>query len=137
MKAVFTVVLMGSFLAIAVFGVFAMNHGGNHDRGCIAAAAQGDADCPNQANPFAFLAFHFNTLKSFSTATIGPSLASVLLVAFALVFLSAVIPAFWKITPALLSLQIHSKRRQESFEFPFQRELIHWLALHENSPSVA
>jgi hypothetical protein len=125
-----------SFAAIAVFGVFAMNHGGEHSHGCIAATAQGVADCPNQANPFAFLAFHLDAFKSFSTATVGSLLASALLVALALIFVSFLALFFKDTAPLLSRLQTHQRKRQESFEFPFRLQLNHWLALHENSPSV-
>lgn len=135
MKRASTVIIIGAFLAVAVFSVFAMNHGGEHGHGCIAAIAQGVADCPNQANPFAFLAFHLDAFKSFSTATVGFPLASALLVALALILVSFFTLFFKDIAPASSRLARRGKQ-QESFEFPFCLQLNHWLALHENSPSV-
>ena len=136
MKSVFTVVVIGSFLAIAVFGVFAMNHGGEHSYGCLAATARGVADCPNQANPFAFLAFHLDAFKSFSTATVGSPLASALLVMLALIFASFLTLFFKDTAPVPSRLQVHRRKRQESFGFPFRLQLNRWLALHENSPAI-
>ncbi|OGZ54741.1 MAG: hypothetical protein A3B25_01635 [Candidatus Ryanbacteria bacterium RIFCSPLOWO2_01_FULL_48_26] len=136
MKLVFTVFVMGSFFSIAVFGIFAMNHGGEHSHGCIAVAAQGVADCPNQATPIAFLAFHLDAFKSFSTATIGTSFASPLLVAFALILAALFVLFFSAAAPAFSRLQAYRRKRHESFELPFHLQLNRWLALHENSPSV-
>lgn len=136
MKSVFTAVVIGSFLSIAIFGVFAMNHGGEHNHGCIAATAQGVADCPNQANPFAFLTFHFDAFKSFSTATVGSPLTSALLISLALIFISFLALFFRDTAQVFSRLQAHQRKRQESFGFPFRLQLNHWLALHENSPSI-
>lgn len=123
-----------SFIAIAVFGIFAMNHGGGHSRGCVAATVQGDADCPLVAgNMIAFLAFHFDVFKSFSTATLNSSFAGMLLIVLALVSMSLLFSE--KTIPAFSNPQIN-KRRQESLKLRFRNNLIHWLALHENSPSV-
>lgn len=135
MKFLITAIVILSFLGIAVFGVFAMNHGGEHGYGCIAATAQGVARCPNQADPLAFLTFHIDAFKSFSTAIVGSSLASMLLVALALVLVSSLAWFFRNTIPAFSSLQAYRRKQRESFALPSERQLIRWLALHENSPA--
>ena len=59
-----------SFVGIAVFGVFSMGgHGDHGHNGCIATAVQGVQNCPEENNTLSFLNFHLNTFKSFSSAT--------------------------------------------------------------------
>jgi hypothetical protein len=125
---------LASFLAIAVFGVFAMNHGSGHDHeeGCIAATAQGTY-CPKEGSVLSFLNFHLDAFRSFSVATFGGNLVNImsLLTALVLVF-------FGIITSINPASGISYRRRQflESYSFSFQREITHWLALHENSPAI-
>lgn len=137
MKIALTIFLITGFIGIAVFGVFAMNHGFDYGHGgCIAATAQG-IDCPKEENSASFLNFHLNTFRSFSTATFSENLTSVLFLLIALVLISAlgVIASISLVPPAFAA---NYRRRQflESYSFPFQRELTHWLALHENSPAT-
>lgn len=68
MKKNLAVFITCSFVAIAVFGVFAMNHGESSHGRCIAETAAG-ADCP-QNNIFATANFLLNVFKSFSTANL-------------------------------------------------------------------
>lgn len=138
MKSAFTTLLIFSFLGIAVFGIFAMNHGSGHSHsGCIAATAQG-TDCPKEENTIPFLTFHLDAFRSFSTATFGDNLASAFLLLIALVLIAA-LGVIAGISPARPALAMNYRRRQflESHSFPFQRELTHWLALHENSPATS
>ncbi len=133
MKVLFATLLISAFFGVAVFGVFAMNHGEHALGGCIAATVNG-APCPDDNNPLASIAFHLNVFKSFSTATFVGFAVGLFLIALALVYSSR----------ALLSSQINSSPKQASFSSfiasspPSIAEYIcHWLALHENSPSVA
>lgn len=137
MKTALTIFLITGFLGIAVFGVFAMNHGAGHSHsGCIAATAQG-TDCPKEENAFQFLAFHLDAFRSFSTATFGDNLAGALLLLIALILTITVgvITSIY-LTPPALATNYHRRQFLESYSFPFQRELTHWLALHENSPAT-
>ncbi|MBI4119271.1 MAG: hypothetical protein HY456_00300 [Parcubacteria group bacterium] len=129
MKAALIIFLITGFIAIAVFGVFAMGHGNEHSHnGCIAATAQG-TDCPKEEGAFSFIAFHLEAFRSFSTATFGNNLASVLLL---------LIVSVLNVAVALPAFATDHRRGQflESYSPPFQRELTRWLALHENSPAV-
>lgn len=125
MKSGLTITLICVFASIAVFGIFAMNHGNGHN-GCLAAAARG-MECPSAADLNSFLTFHLNAFKNFSGA--------ILLLAGFLLTLGFI--TFSKINHLFLL------RRQTSFRFPefpsssLFKKFIHWLSLHENSPSFA
>lgn len=127
--------LIVSFLAIAVFGFLAMGeHGdsGLHSR-CITETAAGQM-CPN--NPFAAAVFHISVFKSFSQVVFGNGTPGVfillgVLALFTLSFLRREILA-------LLSLVAQERRRNLlAYEpIPSEKNLLRWLALHENSPSL-
>lgn len=138
MKSAAATLLIFSFISIAVFGVFAMSHGAGHNSGsnyCIGAMAQG-TDCPKEENALVFLAFHLNTFRSFSTAVFGQNILSLFLLAASLLLLAGI--AIGKLSTKLVSLDLHSGLGQ-FFEPPLihlQPQIIHWLALHENSPAA-
>ena len=68
MKILFTILLITSFVGVAVFGALAMNHDSGHGVfGCIAATANA-AQCPEGANLFSLVAFPFDAFKNFSKA---------------------------------------------------------------------
>src|SRR3989344_6852325 len=82
------VLVVFSFIGIAVFGAFAMAEDTENDHnGCIASAAKG-ASCPME-NGFSSSAFHINAFKSFSTAILNGSLAGLLLLFSALILILA------------------------------------------------
>ena len=122
MRKFFAILTVVGFFGIAVFGVFAMNHGHN-EAGCIAASAQG-ATCPGTEDALSFIAFHAGAFKNFSTATF----ATVILLAIT-VLLSA--------TGSLTIVPQYSGKQQLSFVVPLLKQrLTYWLSLHENSPSL-
>jgi len=131
MKGLFTVSLISVFAAIAVFGVFMMDHGGQSHSGCIAATANG-ALCP-EGNALASIAFHLNAFKNFSTAIFASSIAALFILALAL--------AYFLRLPAGLCANSFSEQRYFSNSFgeqvyPARKYILRWLALHENSPSL-
>ena len=139
MKSTLAALLLLSFTIIAVFGVFAMNHGagnGHGDGGCIASMVKG-VDCPKDAGSLQFLTFHLDAFRSFSTASFGSDFASafLLLVVFLLTMGAGIIAGVKQAPMAPTPSHI---RRQflESHSFSSQLKLTHWLSLHENSPSV-
>ncbi|MEK7554375.1 MAG: hypothetical protein AAB518_00080 [Patescibacteria group bacterium] len=136
MKVYLISLLLIGFVAISVFGVFAMNHDNEEvsRHGCLAATTKG-IDCPIEEAPIAYLAFHLGALKHF----VAVSFSTVALLLHALVFLIVSI--------VLLSLSRKIGVSQSDllyFRFPwlspfnpvFARELTGWLALHENSPAL-
>jgi len=137
MKFLFTATLLASFIGIAVFGAFGMNHASaqGHDGGCIAATAKG-INCPEEANPIDSVAFHLDAYRGFSLATFGESAMSALLIAFAsLLFIGGAF--FSRHLFKLPQLALSRDRFSNSFPPPQKTELTRWLALHENSPSFS
>ncbi|OHB22846.1 MAG: hypothetical protein A2939_03500 [Parcubacteria group bacterium RIFCSPLOWO2_01_FULL_48_18] len=137
MKSAFATLVIGAFLAVTIFGVFAMNHGSGHSHnGCIAAIVQG-VDCPKEDNALSSIAFHINAFRGFSTATFNDNLASALLLFIALA-LTIVIGVIASVHPAqpICAANCHRGRFLKLYSFPLQQELVHWLTLHENSPSL-
>lgn len=133
MKLVFTILLVTSFVGIAVFGAFAMNHDGDHS-GCIAATASG-IGCPKESNPDDLLILHLTTYRGFSLATLGENATNSLLLAFALLFVISLkrVP---KIPTQTLQFILSRYQLDDSFSRSEKQQLTRWLALHENSPAT-
>lgn len=128
------VFLLVGFVGIAVFGIFGVHAGmQNHNSGCIAATAQG-TDCPKQNNLLAYLAFHLSAFKSFSTAAFGDAAISLLL--FSLLAIGVVFGVDPKNSPAQQSAYYRLTSPALFRPLPHYG-LVHWLALHENSPAPA
>lgn len=133
MKTPLLALFVVSFLAIAVFGVFCMHIGAqNHSGGCIAAKLQG-FDCRQQSDPIGYLTFHLNAFKDLSAAILGwlavDSLIFFLISLILLVLLGNF--ARFKFNSAC-----HKLKQLKSLLSLFQHEFLHWLAIHENSPSA-
>lgn len=129
MKLALAAVLILSFASIGLFGFWAMNVGEHGD--CLAATAQRVGFCRKDGAEF--LNIHFNFFKNFSSAVLitGFVLTLVLLLAILLInFLSR-----------LFVRQLFSGKVFAGFieflESPLRAKIIHWLALHENSPALA
>lgn len=120
------VIVLTSFVAVTVFGVFGMNHtnGHNEARGCIAATSQG-IDCPKEAG-ITFAAFHLDAFKHFSTAIFGLLLISL----FAAIGLSLGRTSLAPPCAARIS-----RAYRECLRLLSTRSYTRWLALHENSPA--
>ena len=136
MKLIFTNFLIFGLVGIVFFSLIIMDHKNifSHNS-CILATTQ-NADCPKEINTLSFITFHLNAFKSFSTAIISDSFASAL---FLLLILTIGFVAIAIIQPTLSTLVAANYFRRkflESYSFPFQRELTHWLALHENIPVI-
>ncbi|MDP2598316.1 MAG: hypothetical protein Q8P49_00625 [Candidatus Liptonbacteria bacterium] len=135
MKSVLSLAILLSFIGIAVFGIFAMGHMGEHG-GCIAATASGGL-CPGEANPLAEIAFHLEAFKGFSTATFPGFMAGMtgllmlLSLAFAYIFRSLI---DFHVSPSL-GQQFSSSPIGGRSLFGIE-SVRSWLALHENSPSA-
>ena len=126
-KVLFTTLLVTSFVGIAVFGAFAMNHDSGHAAsGCIAATAKA-ANCSEETTPFALADFHISAFKSFSSAVFGGALLATLL--------SMLLAGLVFFAPPLLKLVQFSPACQR-FSSPQKQEFTRWLSLHENSPTV-
>ena len=136
MKQALTILLVFSFIGVAVFSVLAMGHeAGRGHVGCLALTASG-IDCAKE-DALSSIVFHFNTFRSFSLATFGDNLASALIWLFALALIIGLrtIAGVQPIASIVAASQRH-RHFLESRHSPFQREFTHWLALHENSPAL-
>ncbi len=134
MKSALATILIVGFAGIAVFGIFAMNHGGSDHGGCIAAASSG-INCPNEGEGLSFLNFHIDTFRNFTTATFGGGMAALFAV-FVLIAAGFCIGAIrGNGTSPKLALAFY-RSPEEFFHSPFTIRLNHWLALHENSPAI-
>lgn len=136
MKRTFSIYIMVSFAALALFGFTAMGHEGSAHEGCVAAASQ-SMDCPGGMGTLEFAAFHLRAFRSFSSADVSAGIFTVMLLAalFALarVWGSGLARASLLRPFAPVPSFIH---RHQSFAPPLELILWRWLALHENSPST-
>src|SRR3989344_6059960 len=108
-----------------------MNHDSGHGVfGCIAATANA-AQCPEGANLFSLVAFHFDAFKNFSNAVFGD--AFLLALILTLIAGIAVFSSFIIETPQIKPLFLFGGTLSV---LPQKQELIHWLSLHENSPPI-
>ncbi len=133
MKSLFTAFVLASFIGLVEFGVFGMHADmQNHDGNCIAAAVQG-TNCPEQANVAAYLTFHLEAVKNFSTSAFNYSTASLLILS-----LFAVGIAFGTLLThlALPKFTHYWVTQSNSYNPPLRHQLIRWLALFENSPTA-
>ena len=83
MKSGFVIVIILSFLGVAVFGMFSMNHDKSLHGGCIAAAANG-TPCPEESNTLASIAFYVSAFNHFSNATLASLFAIFIAIAGAI-----------------------------------------------------
>lgn len=134
MKISLTILLVISFVSIAVFGFFGMNStmGPGHKSDCIAAVAQ-DADCPQETNSLDFAIFHVDAFRSFSLTTLTVNIATAFLLVLALFLGLGFLLRRIFYTP-YLALSF-SRFTDSSPPLPKQ-EFTSWLALLENSPAV-
>ncbi|OGL64817.1 hypothetical protein A3B21_03795 [Candidatus Uhrbacteria bacterium RIFCSPLOWO2_01_FULL_47_24] len=134
MRKVIGILLLSSFIGIAVFGFIAMGHTLTHG-GCIASAAQGMNGCMEQGTGTGSVFFHLKIFKSFSQALITSALlaliASFILLGRVMYFNANEIDttkgqsiSFFTIMNAQIWMRARGR---------FTR----WLALHESSENYA
>lgn len=133
MKYFALILLMASFVGIAVFGFAIFDHGISHSNsGCIISAIDGTV-CPMSIADLAM--YHISTLQTLLRTLIPSGLDFILLLLF-LFFVSILTFSFYK--DLLHSKQKFLFQRLRDFEFVFsynKRKFISWLALFEYSPS--
>ncbi len=126
MRTALAAILIVSFMGIAAFGIFMMSHE-EHDGGCVAAAVNGKL-CPKVSNILDFSGFHLDAFRSFLSAAVVFMLTAV----FGIIFANRSAPQ----TPVHKPI-VRGEPFSEPQSFPLRRELWHWLALHEESPSFS
>ncbi|MBI2042037.1 MAG: hypothetical protein HYT20_03400 [Candidatus Nealsonbacteria bacterium] len=123
MKSALIILLVLSFMGIAVFGAFGMNHGNGHGSGCIGAIANG-RECAGENNSLQSINFHLKTFKSFSTA---------IFLLIASLTLAANLRVIADIQEVAQNKQFVVIEQRFSLR---QQKFTHWLAIHENSPAI-
>lgn len=121
--------VLAAFLAISLFGTFIMVKEAGHD-GCLAARANG-ATCPLSDQFFAYVNFHLNAAKGFSTGT----LATFAIFGAALFFAATSAPVAAGSSPGYSPCYVGNLSRISSLT-SFQK-FTRWFSLKENSPSAA
>lgn len=129
-----TLILLTSFIGLAVFGFTTMTHAEGHNpNGCIAAAVR-ETDCSKASNPFAMFNLHIDAIKSFSTLSFGSfSFQSLLLLIFSLIlFLGLKMSLAPPIQYAFLP---YNRAHILDFYPKLRLNFSNWFSLRENSPS--
>lgn len=130
----FILILLASFIGLAVFGFTTMTHAEGHNpNGCIAAASR-KTDCSRASNPFAMFNLHIDAIKSFSTLSFDSfSFQSLLLLIFSLIFFFG----FKILLAPSLEYAFLPYARAGVWDFPpkLRTNFSNWFSLHENSPS--
>lgn len=133
----FKILLVFSFVGVAVFGFAMMGNGSGHHSGCLAALAQ-RTSCPLTNNLFSYINFHLNAFRSFSAAVFGPlSLLNAVAIILVLVSAAALVAILGR-RAAARPFIYYFRGRQFLEKPPFlsERKFARWHALHENSPAL-
>lgn len=134
LKNSLTILILASFLAIALFGFASMAYtpDGSMASDCMFGSPL-QSDCP--ASMFAVALHHVGAYLSFLAAQVGPLLSLLLLA-----FLPAILVVLPLLTPRALAgppLAPPSPRYGTSPRHSSNRAITRWLALFEHSPSHA
>ena len=125
---IFAAILAMIFVGIAVFGFMAMNHMGEGQvHSCLASTAQA-IDCA-KGDALAFISFHAEAFRNFSTATFNSLVTGIVLLG---VLFSGLRFRFGPV----LKIGATARITEENFSVSLKQILTRWISLHENSPSV-
>ncbi len=128
--------LIISFLALAAFGALVMGHGQIHDRILCLASVMQASGCPKEVVSAASFSFHLGAFNAFFTAVFGNNLIGLTNALLAFIIAMGLVLIFRQSTDFAASVfEQNCRRLAESFVFPFNRPVIHWLALREHSPA--
>ena len=135
MRIILSGLLIISFVALAAFGATAMGHGQIHDRILCLASAMQASGCPKEIVSAASFSFHLEAFNSFFTAVFSNNLIGLVSTLLALAATLGLI-LFFKQSADLAAAVFEQNRQRlaENFVYPFNRPIIHWLALREHSP---
>lgn len=127
MKVFFATVVVIGFMAMALFGMAGMDHPAGHQDDCIAAMAQG-INCAG-LTASGLLELHQQFYQSFSTATLLPLLAGLLLATVLILFERSRV----RMTPVLPLVRRWHEKRESRIVRP---KLFRWLVRLQLSPPV-
>ncbi len=126
-----SLLLLLSILVIGIFGFTSMNHETGHNGGCIASNVD-SALCPE--NIVAMSAHHIQGFVSFFSVI--PSTPFIFLLTLFAIFLSARFLSIQERDSGLISPALRQSWCDPERQITRPREVTHWLALLENSPSL-
>ncbi|MFA6414772.1 MAG: hypothetical protein WC217_00585 [Candidatus Paceibacterota bacterium] len=123
--------VLASFLMVTFFGFASMVHGSDGQMQTDCPFTQTGASlCPQDA--VTMVMHHIATYQSFLTMSVGPSLMALIIAAFSIVSLAAILFARPR-------LQTFAASRGALYKSPppisYNRKLTRWLSILENSPS--
>lgn len=134
MKFAITSLLSVSFIALAVFGFFAMDHNGSHQN-CLAAFINNDI-CSTLTSIAELASFHLNAFQSLSQAFFSPAYIQ-LIFALALLFLAiGALIAGKYLNNSIALFKFLSRAALESASQQYDK-FYRWLSFLINSPSLA
>ena len=134
MKTLWTIFALTGFISISFFGLLSIHHQGDHMTECLASRLNGsDIPCP-EADPLGFAYFHSNALKKISNLIVINGVTALYSMALGLI-----------LSFGLWGLAGFNKFFGNEIKFYQLQPLttyylllaigLHWLSLHENSPS--
>ncbi|MEK7506539.1 MAG: hypothetical protein AAB566_00580 [Patescibacteria group bacterium] len=127
------IILLVSFIGVAVFGFAGMAMDSDHlSQTCLAANVQSALPCP-ESGALAFLNFHLNALRSFSLAVLVALAAVSAWLVFSL-FYEAVWSGGQDGGNSLAQRTVQLRHRDVPPSF--LEKIISWFSLLENSPAV-
>lgn len=133
MKYLITLILVVSFVGIAIFGFTLFAHGmDSSDNNCITSPIDGTA-CPTSI--VAMTLHHISSLQKLLTS-VTPSISNLLLLLAFILLVSVSIFSFYKnlLFPKLELLRERLRNLATNFSYSKQK-IISWLSLFENSPA--
>lgn len=127
--------LLVGVLWLTLFGVFSVHAGmQDHDGGCVAAITQG-LSCPQDTNIFNYLSFHLDAIRGFLYVIFSENISLLLASMLFVVTLFFATTVSGNGANALRQNFLYVQdRRRDTHRLSQKHKLIHWLALHENSP---
>ena len=131
--------LLIGFAGVAIFGFVWMPHQMSSHSGsdCIASLVVGKSLCPDGNNSFSYAFYHFQAYEFFSNAIIVSVAAVLAIIAFAFMF-EFVLKNFDPLSVSRNQIIYLKKRLLEITDSlcSSSKNLIRWLSILENSPSV-
>lgn len=135
MKYLITLILIVSFVGIAIWGFTFFAHGMNSsDNNCVTSPIDGTI-CPTSI--VAMTLRHISSLQTFLTS-VTPSISNLLLLlAFILLVLVSVFQLYKNLLFSKIDLLREHLRDLETNLSYSKQKIISWLSLFENSPSLS
>lgn len=132
MNKLLTILIIGAFLSVPIFGFAIMHHGEDHND-CMVTTAN-KVDCPAMADYFSLALVHLDVIKFFSLAIFEINVLSFsLFIGWLMIFMAGI--GFLGREHPLSAGQSHFLKYR-TVHIRFNSESLYWFSLHENSPST-